>query len=156
MSLEFFIDTKSFQSHCCPGVDSASNRNEYRERFLGSKGGRCIRLTLPPSCAVVVKTGNLNFLEPSGPLRACNGTGLPFTRLDSYSHNVFTGNIRYVFSLCVTCGDDSVTETKVYDAMTSWKFQLFWGMMVYCYDAVPGQGRMVKTIPNGLSTTPFY
>jgi hypothetical protein len=35
--------------------------------------------TLPPSCAVVMKSGNLNFLEPSGPLQACNGTALPFT-----------------------------------------------------------------------------
>ena len=43
-----------------------------------SKGGRCVRLTtLPPSCAVVVKYGNFNFLEPSGPLQACNGTALP-------------------------------------------------------------------------------
>jgi len=33
--------------------------------------------TLPPSCAVVMKSGNLNFLEPSGPLQACNGTALP-------------------------------------------------------------------------------
>jgi len=32
---------------------------------------------LPPSCAVVTKSGNLNFLEPSGPLQACNGTALP-------------------------------------------------------------------------------
>jgi len=32
---------------------------------------------LPPSCAVVMKSGNLNFLEPSGPLQACNGTALP-------------------------------------------------------------------------------
>ena len=24
------------------------------------------------------KSGNLNFLEPSGPLQACNGTALPF------------------------------------------------------------------------------
>jgi len=31
---------------------------------------------LPPSCAVVMKYGNLNFLEPSGPLQACNGTAL--------------------------------------------------------------------------------
>jgi len=30
--------------------------------------------TLPP----VMKRGNLNFLEPSGPLQACNGTDLPF------------------------------------------------------------------------------
>ena len=34
---------------------------------------------LPPSCAVVTKSGNLNFLEPSVPLHACNGTALPFT-----------------------------------------------------------------------------
>jgi len=32
---------------------------------------------LPPSCAVVTKSGNLNFLEPSGPLRAYNGIALP-------------------------------------------------------------------------------
>ena len=33
---------------------------------------------LPPSCAVVTKSGNLNFLEPSGPLQACNGTAFFF------------------------------------------------------------------------------
>ena len=32
---------------------------------------------VPPSCAVVTKSGNLKFLEPSGPLQACNGTALP-------------------------------------------------------------------------------
>jgi hypothetical protein len=48
--------------------------------FLGGKGGRCVRLkTLPSSSAVVMKSGNLNFLEPSGPFQACNGTALPFT-----------------------------------------------------------------------------
>jgi len=26
-----------------------------------------------------MKSGNLNFLEPSGPLQACNGIALPFT-----------------------------------------------------------------------------
>ena len=30
-----FIDIKSFRSHYGPGVDSASNRNEYQEYFLG-------------------------------------------------------------------------------------------------------------------------
>ena len=46
------------------------------------KDGRRVRLTtLPPSCAVVTKSGRLNFLEPSGPLQACNGTAvsLPYT-----------------------------------------------------------------------------
>ena len=30
-----FIGIKSFRSHYGPGVDSASNRNEYKEYFLG-------------------------------------------------------------------------------------------------------------------------
>jgi len=33
--------------------------------------------SLPPSNTVVTKSGNLNFLEPSGPVQACNGTALP-------------------------------------------------------------------------------
>jgi len=32
-----FSLTKSFQLHYGPGVDSASNRNEYQEYFLGIK-----------------------------------------------------------------------------------------------------------------------
>jgi len=50
VSLGFFIDIISYG----PGLDSASNRNEYQEYFLGVKSSRCVRLTtLPPSCAVV-------------------------------------------------------------------------------------------------------
>jgi len=37
MSLEFFIAIKSFRSHYGPGVDTASNRNEYQDNFLGIK-----------------------------------------------------------------------------------------------------------------------
>ena len=37
LTLEIFIDIKSFRSHYGPGVDSASNRNEYQEYFLGVK-----------------------------------------------------------------------------------------------------------------------
>ena len=33
----FFIHIKSFRSYYGPGVDSASNRNEYQEYFLGVK-----------------------------------------------------------------------------------------------------------------------
>ena len=32
-----FIDINSFRSDYDPGVDSASNRNEYQEYFLGVK-----------------------------------------------------------------------------------------------------------------------
>jgi len=51
MSLEFVIDI-SFRPHYGPGVDSASNRNECQEYFLGGKCGRYVWLTtLPPSSA---------------------------------------------------------------------------------------------------------
>jgi len=37
----FFIDIKSFRSLYRPGVDSASNRNEYQEYFLGKRRPVC-------------------------------------------------------------------------------------------------------------------
>jgi len=91
----FFIDIKSFRSHYCLGVDSASNRNEYQEHFLGVRGGRCVRLTtLPPFWAIVMKSGNLNFLEPSGPLQACDWTALPFIYIYIYIYSLY-------FAICV-------------------------------------------------------
>jgi len=69
-----FSLTYSFQSHYGHGVDSASNRNEYQEDFLGCKCDRCVRLTtLPPSCTVVMKSENLNFLNPLGHSRSVTG-----------------------------------------------------------------------------------
>jgi len=68
----FFFDIKYFRSHYGPGVDSASNRNEYQEYFLGVK------------VAGVTKSGNLNFLEPSGTVQACNGTSLPLPLLTDW------------------------------------------------------------------------
>jgi hypothetical protein len=72
--MEFFIDIVllialwpwgrlSLKQKWVPGV------------FPAGKCGRCVKLTtLPLSCTIVKKSGNLNFLEPSGPLQACNGT----------------------------------------------------------------------------------
>ena len=58
-----FSLTLSFQPHYGPGVDSASNRNEYQEYFLGGTGGWCVGLTtLPPSCA-----DSLEIWEPQPP-----------------------------------------------------------------------------------------
>jgi len=54
----------------------------------------CVRLTtLPPSCAVVMKSGN--FLEPSGPLQACNGTALPYVHMYT-SATIFQHTIYHV------------------------------------------------------------
>ena len=45
------------------------------KRISCGKFDWCVRLTnLPPSCAVVMKSWNLNFLEFSGPLQACNSS----------------------------------------------------------------------------------
>ena len=63
--------TQSFRPHYGPVVDSASNRNEYQEYFLGGKGGRCVgKTTLPPSCVDC-----LQIWEPQtlGNIRACPG-----------------------------------------------------------------------------------
>jgi hypothetical protein len=47
-SLNVSIDL-ILQPHYGPGVDSASNRNEYQESSWGAKGGRRVRLTTSPS-----------------------------------------------------------------------------------------------------------
>ena len=66
-----FSLTQSFRPYCGPGVDSASNRNEYQEYFLGGKGGRCVGLTTLPrsraDCLEILEP------EPPGTLRACPG-----------------------------------------------------------------------------------
>ena len=74
-----FSLTQSFRLHYGPGVDSASNRNEYLEYFLrvkaaGAYGWQPYHLLVP----IVLKSGSLKLLKPSGPAQACNWIGLPF------------------------------------------------------------------------------
>ena len=54
---------------------------------------------LPPSCAVVTKSGNLNFLGPFGPVQACNGTALPF----NHYGNCWSDNERDGWTLDLRC-----------------------------------------------------
>jgi len=88
VSLEFLL-TKSFLPHCGPGVDSASNRNEYQDYFLGVKaageyGWQPYHLHVP----IVLKSGSFNLLETSGPVQVCNGIPLSLH---------FTLNVSYPF-----------------------------------------------------------
>jgi hypothetical protein len=55
------------RSHYGPGVNSASNRNEYQV-YPGGKGGRCVRLTTYHHIAPLSRNlGALISLDPSGP-----------------------------------------------------------------------------------------
>jgi hypothetical protein len=71
--------------------------------FPGVKCSRCVGLTtLPPSCPVVMKSGNLNFLEPSWPLQACNGTALPLPL--PYRSMVWGDHLRCCVAVYVVAG----------------------------------------------------
>jgi len=62
VSLEFFNWHNPSGPHYGPGVDSASNTNEYQEYFLGGKGGRCVGLTTAP----LLRSGALTSWNPQG------------------------------------------------------------------------------------------
>jgi hypothetical protein len=51
VSLEFFIDIILLAALWSRSLDAASNRNKYQKHLLVGKGGRCVELTLPTSCA---------------------------------------------------------------------------------------------------------
>jgi hypothetical protein len=80
--IKFFHLT--FQPHCSPGVDSASNINEYEKLFLECREGQCVGLTIsPPSIARLSRQFCiLNIWRPftlSRPVTEIDGYTLLFT-----------------------------------------------------------------------------
>jgi len=81
----------SFRPHCGAGVNSASNRSEYQEYFLGGKVGRWVGLTtLPNSYADC-----LEISEPQVPRipRVCPEIALPLCRYNNGEQNPFSSCI---------------------------------------------------------------
>ena len=81
---------KPFRSHYGPGVDSACNRNEYQEHFLGGKGGRCVRLTTYHYPVPLSRNlGNLTSWNPLGLSRPVMGLLLHFMKIRPVGAELF-------------------------------------------------------------------
>jgi hypothetical protein len=64
------------------GLTQPLTEMSTRNIFWGGKGGRCIVLTNSHlQVPIVLKSGILILMEPSGPVQACNGMALSFTCL---------------------------------------------------------------------------
>ena len=109
----FFIDIKSFRSHYGPGVDSASNRNEYREDFLGVKAAGAY--SCQPTTILVPLSRNLRALTSWNPLgrpRPVKGllylylyiiTNSVFVVHETYNITVWRHHIYHVISDTMLC-----------------------------------------------------
>ena len=99
-----FSLTYSSRPYYGSGVDSASNRNEYQEYFLGDKGGRCLWLTtLPPSRGYCLEIWEPHF---PGTLRACpvlcrdcfSFVQVTHTKYETLGCYITVGNASYLHS----------------------------------------------------------
>jgi hypothetical protein len=90
VSLDFLIDI-ILPAVIWPWGDSASNRNEYQKCFLRVKAvGVYDWQPYQIHELIVLRSGNFNLLEHSGPVQACNGVAL---LLLSTGHHIETFRI---------------------------------------------------------------
>jgi hypothetical protein len=111
--------TRSFRSHYGPGVDSASDRNEYQEHFLGVKaaagawGWQPYHHPVPLSCNL----GTLTSWNPVGHFSPVTGLLYHLLSLKSFflkgaelafyfildTFNQFCFYINFVSPYCILC-----------------------------------------------------
>ena len=116
---------------------------------------------LPPSCAVVTKFGNLNFLESSGPLRSCKGTSLKhFLYPDPKIHETTTAlffpcNSQDSAYFCIynmfqfRCSNSVIIETKLrLGRLIDHGFITVMGQVFLCFPECFGAFQNVWSPPN--------
>ena len=81
VSLEFFIDNRSGRTMALgstqPLTEMSTRNISWGVKVAGALGWQPYHLHVP----IVLKSGCLNLLEPSGPVQACNGIALPLPYL---------------------------------------------------------------------------
>jgi len=150
VSLEFFIDIKSFRSQYVTGVDSASNRNEYQEHLLGVKAaGAQGRQPYHHPVPLSWNLGTLTSWKPLGHSRpvtgliylylylCLNGSGsLAIVPPLALILNKFSVTALFfpLFILCQSLGWRMSSLTDINESMSrvisgvnnSWAFILYW------------------------------
>jgi len=82
-------------------LESTQLLTEVSGIFPGGKGGRCVGLTTKRThVPIVLKSGSLNLLEPSGPVQACTGITLRLP-LPLPPDMLYTCRVRVMFQLRV-------------------------------------------------------
>ena len=98
--------------------------------------------------ATVLKSGSLSFLEPSGPVQACNGIALPFNKKEKVDKMSSDDSWHVALIMCKLCPTKS--EIPVVSLL---KVHVFWDVMClhlqgHTVDILTLKKKKLRFLPN--------